>query len=218
MNYGEWGRPGLRNLFRLDPSKPYWPQILSIIGQFAIIFGGPSIALVTIAHYPFLIQDRTLYIGGLSSIGFWFLASFVVANDFPRGTPQSVKLIFRAGYGLCMTGLLLGLSGIANGYGMPLISRTAAVVSKRPTLQRDPSARTYYVATRAWSGSQTVVELGAPREVYDNLNVPITAYETPQTMLDAMPDAGHVRLILGQGRFGLEWLKRIELTRPKESG
>jgi hypothetical protein len=213
QQYGVWGRPGLRNIFGLDPSRPLWPQIFSIIGQFAIIFGGPCIALVTINYYPFLIQDRTLYIGGLASIGFWFLASFVLfgANDFPRGTPGSVKLTFRAGWGLCMTGLFLGLGGIANGYNTPLFNQDAAVVSKHQTLERDPSRRTYYVAVRAWPGSQSVVELGAPREVYNRLNIPVTPFDTPQTVLDAMPDAGHVRLILGKGRFGLDWLKRIDL-------
>jgi hypothetical protein len=30
-------------------------------------------------------------------------------------------------------------------------------------------------------------------------------------MLDAMPDAASVRLTLGRGRFGWEWLKRTEL-------
>ncbi len=213
QQYGVWGHPGLRNLFGLDPSRPLWSQILSIIGQSAVIFGGPSIALITINYYPFLIQDRTLYIGGLASIGFWFLASFALfgANHFPRGTPGLVKLTFRAGWGLCMTGLFLGLGGIANGYNTPLVSRDAAVVSKRSTLHRDPSRRTYYMAVRAWPDSLAVVELGAPREVYENMNVPITSKDTPQTVLDAMRDAGQVRLILGKGRFGLDWLKRIEL-------
>jgi hypothetical protein len=32
-----------------------------------------------------------------------------------------------------------------------------------------------------------------------------------QRTLDAMADAGKVRLVLGEGRFGWEWLKRIDL-------
>ena len=60
--YGVWGRPGLRNLFGLDPSRPLWTQILSIIGQFAIIFGGPSIALVTINYYLSLPKTRFVHI------------------------------------------------------------------------------------------------------------------------------------------------------------
>jgi hypothetical protein len=120
-----WWRPGGRSPFALDPAEPRLPQIVSAIGQSLIIFGGPLIGLLAINHYPFLIMDRTIYIGGLASIVFWFLASFAIYGDkdFPRGMPQFLKLQFRAGYGLCMTFLLLGVFGIANGYGVPTISR-----------------------------------------------------------------------------------------------
>ena len=64
---------------------------------------------------------------------------------------------------------------------------------------------------RAWPPSRTIVELGAPREVYDRLRVPITAIGTPQEELETMEDSGYVRLIIGEGRLGLEWLKQIEL-------
>lgn len=208
-----WWRPGGRSPFALDPAKPRLPQIVSAIGQSLIIFGGPLIGLLAINHYPFLIMDRTIYIGGLASIVFWFLASFAIYGDkdFPRGMPQFLRLQFRAGYGLCMTFLLLGVFGIANGYGVPTISRDVAVVAKHTTRHSDPARRTYYVAMRAWPPSRTVVELGAPRDVYDRLRVPRTAIDTPQDELDAMADSGSVRLLVGQGRLGLEWLKGIEL-------
>jgi hypothetical protein len=208
-----WWRPGGRSPFALDPAKPFWPQIISILWQSLIIFGGPAIGLVTINYYPFLIQDRTLYIGGLASVVFWFVASFVLygRDDFPRGMPQFLILQFRAGYGLAMSFLLLGIAGIANGYDTPLIARDVAVVAKHPTRHSDPARRTYYVAMRAWPYSRTVVELGAPRDVYDRLRVPLTAIDTPQEELDAMADSGSVRLIVGQGRLGVEWLKGIEL-------
>jgi hypothetical protein len=64
---------------------------------------------------------------------------------------------------------------------------------------------------RAWPPSRTVVELNTPRYVYDRLSVPITAIDTPQEQLAAMADSSSVRLIVGQGRLGLEWLKGIEL-------
>jgi hypothetical protein len=209
-----WWRPQGRSPFALDPNKPRLPQIASAIGQFSIIFGGPAVGLVTIKYYPFLIEDRTLYIGGLASIVFWFLASFAMfgSESFPRGMPQLLKLQFRAGFGLCMTGLLLGLFGIANGYDTPLISRNVAVIAKHTTRERDPANRTYYVAVRAWPSSRAVVELGASRGVYDQLRVPFTEIDTPQEALDAMPDAGQMRLIVGEGRLGLEWLKSIELV------
>ena len=117
-----WWRPGGRSL-ALDPTKPRWPQIRSAIGQCLIIFGGPLIGLLAIKHYPFLIMDRTIYIGGAAGIVFWFPANFAIYGDkdFPCGMPQFLKLQFRAGYGLCMTFLLLGLFAIANGYDTPTI-------------------------------------------------------------------------------------------------
>ena len=209
---GVWWRPEGRSPFALDPSKPRWPQIRSAIGLSFIIFGGPLLGLLAIKHYPFLIMDRTIYIGGAAGIAFWFLASFAIFGDedFPRGMPQFLKLQFRAGYGLCMTFLLVGLFGIINGYDTPLISRDVAVVAKHMTRQSDPAKRTYYVAMRAWPPLRTVVELGAPRAVYDQLRVPRTEIDTPQEQLEALPDHGSVRLIVGAGRLGLEWLKSIE--------
>jgi hypothetical protein len=207
-----WWRPGGRSPFALDPHKPFWPQIGSVIWQSLVIFGGPLIGLVTINHYPFLIADRTIYVGGGAGIVFWFLASFALfgSKSFPRGMPQFLKLQFRAGFALCMTFLLVGVFGIANGYDTPLISKDVAVVAKHGTRQSDPAKRTYYVAMRAWPPSRTVVELSAPRKVYDRLDVPRTEIDTPLEVLEAMPDRGTVRLIVGQGRLGLEWLKGIE--------
>ncbi len=209
-----WWRPGGRSPFALDPDKPRLPQIISIVWQSLIIFGGPATGLVTINYYPFLIQDRTLYIGGLASVVFWFLASFALfgSEAFPRGMPQQLKLVFRAGFGLCISFLLLGLAGIANGYDTPLIARNVAVVAKHPTRHHDPANRIYYVSARAWPSSRAVVDLDTPREVYERLRVPVTAIGTPQEDLEAMADSGSVRLILGQGRLGLEWIKRIELA------
>jgi hypothetical protein len=176
-----WWRPEGRSPFALDPTKPAAPQILSALWQFGIIFGGPLLGLFAINHYPFLIENRALYIGGLISIAFWFFASFVIPHwsDFPRGTPATAKLLFRLGLGLCMTGLILGVVGIANGYETPLVSRKVPVVAKHETREHDASRRIAYVAVRAWPGSPSVVELNAPREVYDQLDVPVTAIGTP---------------------------------------
>jgi len=161
----------------------------------------------------FLIEDRTIYFDGIASISFWFSSSFLMFSDksFPRGMPMGLKLVFRAGFGLCVTFLLLGIGGIANGYRMPVIERGAAVVAKHETRERDPARRTHYLAIRAWPDSKTVVELGAPQDVYDRLDLPVTAIGTPEEALEAMPDAGRVRLAVGQGRFGLEWLGGIGL-------
>ena len=204
-------QPSLTRL-GFDPTKPMGPQVAVAAAQLAFIFGGPLVALVTINDYPFLIQDRTLYVGGLSSIALFSLATFALfgAESLPKGLSLTNALMFRAGCGLAMTGWLLGIGGIANGFGTPLFSREVAVVGKRHTLQHDPANRAYYLAVRAWPHSDAVVELDAPRAIYDRLDVPLTDMHTPQSDLEAMPDVGRVRLVLGKGRLGLDWLKRIE--------
>lgn len=209
-----WWRPGGRSPFALDPTKPRLPQIISATVQGLIIFGGPAIGLVAIKYYPILIEDRTIYIGGLASIVFWFLASFAIFGNgyFPPGMPRLLRLPFRAGFGLCMTGLIIGLFGIANGYDTLLTSRDVAVVAKHTTRHSDPAKRAYYVAVRAWSGSSDVVELDVAPNTYNHLKVPLTAIGTSQQELESMPNAGFVRLIVGQGRFGLEWYKGMELA------
>src|SRR5689334_11906731 len=127
-----WWRPEGRSPFSLDPAKPRLPQIISAVVQSAVIFGGPALGLVAIAHYPVLVEDRIIYFDGIASISLCFSASFLFFSDdsFPRGMPMGLKLVFRAGFGLCVTFLLLGIGGIANGYGMLIIERSAAVVAK----------------------------------------------------------------------------------------
>jgi hypothetical protein len=88
-----WWRPEGRSPFALDPDKPFWPQIISIVWQSLIIFGGPVIGLVTINYYPFLIQDRTIYIGGLASVVFWFwrASPSMATTTFPAGCRNSLN-------------------------------------------------------------------------------------------------------------------------------
>jgi hypothetical protein len=195
----------------IDPRKPLGPQIASAVGQIAFILGGPAIGLVTIRHYPFLIRDRTIYIGGLTGIAAFALASVAVVktSSLPAGLPTPMRYMFRLGLGLAATFWLLGITGIVNGYGTRVINRPVVVVGKRQTRQRDPSRRAYYLAVRAWPPLPTVVELDGPAAVYEKVDVPLIALDTPQSQLDAMPDSGAVSLAVGQGRLGLEWLSGI---------
>src|SRR5262249_48227788 len=114
-----WWRPGGRSPFALDPTKPRLPQIASMVGQGLIIFGGPAIGLVTINHYPFLIEDRTLYSAGLASIVFWFLASFAIYGKkyFPKGMPLFAQPSFSRGFWFCRGLFSLGCRGNRNGLG-----------------------------------------------------------------------------------------------------
>jgi hypothetical protein len=201
-----------RDLFSLDPSKPKNPQILAVILQFVVILGGPALGLAAIKFYPFLVQDRTWDIGGIASILTLFLTSFLYFkdNDFPAEVPALLRLLFRMGWGLALTFLLVGVVGIANGYGTKLTNREVEVVSKHQSRERETSRRTNYLSVRAWSKSRAVVDLEVSREIYERLDVPLTPIHSPQEMLDEMPVAGHVRLVVGEGRLGLEWFKRVE--------
>jgi hypothetical protein len=210
-----WWRPGGRSPFALDPAKPRLRQIISNINQSLIIFGGPAIGMVAMKYYPLLIEDRTIFIGGFAGIAFWFAASFAIFSKefFPPGIPPMPKLLFRAGFGLCTTFLVFGLFGIANGYGTPLIGRDVAVVAKRTSLQNDPDKRSYYMEVRARPASRAVVELDVSRAAYERLRVPVTKVHAPQPELDDMRDSTTtVRLTVGEGRFGVEWFKGLELT------
>ena len=208
--YGAWAR----HPFALDPNKPAAPQIAWAVAQVAYILTGPILGLVTINRYPPLVMDNTIYGVGLGGIAVAFLLSFPLIPDrkLPRGMPLAQKLAFRAGWGLCTTFWLLGVGGIANGYGTPVRDRDVPAVAKHETRERDPARRTHYVSIRAWPGERRIVDLDAPADVYAALEVPVTAIDTPQAELQAMPDAARVRLSVGEGRLGLPWLKGVGLA------
>lgn len=206
---------GLRELregLGLNAREPKSRQIVTILLWTVPLICGPALGLVFDAHYPFLVQDRTLYIGAAISVFFLFLFSFVALRrdrSLPR-FPMPLRIVARLGWAIGSTSLVWGLIGIVNGAGMPVQSRQVSAVVKHHTLQRDPAQRTYYIAVRPWKGSRTVVELPGPRATYDQLPVPVNAIDTPLKVLDVMPDAGRVTLVVGKGRFGLEWLRSIE--------
>jgi hypothetical protein len=203
---------GLRNGFGIDSTKPKNGQIRPIAIQLTPILIGPILVLVLIGCYPFLITDRTLYQGALLSGCFFFLLSFVVFRRDPslRKFPLPMRTLFRFGWALGSVALVWGFIGIVNGLGTPYEIRQVPAVAKHHTRERNPADRTYYLAVRPWRGSRTVVELPGPRAIYEALPVPVDAIDTRQSVLDDMQDGGQVNLVVGRGRLGLEWLKRIE--------
>ena len=205
--YGAW----TRDAFKLDPRRPAAPQIAANVAGVAYILGGPLLGLAAIRRYPFLWMDWVIYSVGLGGVALFFLLSWPLFPDrvLPRGIPLLQRLAFRAGLGLCTTAWLLGIAGIANGYGMPVSDRDVPAVAKHQTRHRDPARRTYYVSVRAWPGERKVVDLDAPADVYAALDLPVTPIGTSQAALQAMPDAATVRLSLGEGRLGQPWLKAV---------
>lgn len=85
------GLSELRRVFGLAPTKPKAPQIISILTQSTVIFGGPLIGPIAINHYPLLATDRALYIGGIG--GVWGIDRFGIAltNSSQTFSLQPVK-------------------------------------------------------------------------------------------------------------------------------
>jgi len=210
-NTSSWPK-GL-NRWGFDPRKPLAPQVASAAAQMVFILGGPAVALFMIARYRPLIADQTLYVSGLSFIAIGFLASLAVPlnrKELSR-LPATSRFLYRVSLGFAFTAWVFGLGGIANGFGTPIFVRDVPVVAKHETLERDPARRTHYVSARPWPGSRQVQDINAPLSVYDSLQVPTTTIHTSSAELQAMPHAAKLRLVLGKGRLGLDWLKTVEL-------
>jgi len=156
--------------------------------------GGPALGLVAIDRFRFL-DDRT-FTAAVILYALVLPLFFLIVRDriFPVGTPLSARIAARVGWALSACFMVIGVVGIANGYNTPLEARLARCVGKRETLQRDEARRTHYLRVRAWPGSARVVEIEAPRNIYESIS-----------------PGSDVRLIVGKGRLGLEWIQRVEL-------
>lgn len=164
----------------------------------AWIIGSPALAVEAIEHFEFL-DDRTLT-AAIALFAILIPLFFLVVREtyFPIGTPLYLRIVTRVGFAFCSCALVVGIVGFVNGYGTPGLAREVRCVGKRETLERDEDRRIHYLALRAWPGSPRVVEVPAPRDVYEL----------------ASPGSD-VRLIVGQGRLGLEWIKGFELPAAK---
>jgi hypothetical protein len=201
-----------RRIF-LDPNKPRGPQIACIAAEMFAILGGPVFGLIGMVRYPILIPDRVLVFGALASIAIWFACSFLIirAKFFPNDMPFSARLMTRLGLAVCATGWAIGFIDVANGYATPVITRDAPVAYKRASRDSD-SRRNYYVGARLWPSPRDIVEITVPRDLFNRLDVPNTDLERPHPIFSAMPNRGYVQLLVGQGRFGIEWLHGVERT------
>ncbi len=202
--------------FHLNPNKPRWPQLAGIAAQMFGIFGGLMLALFAMLRYPMLLTGAGYAITDLGPIALGFVASLFFIHDgwFPPGTGAFFKLQARLGIGLCAGAWLYGVVGIANGYATPVVVRDAPIVYKRTSSQADPNQRSYYIGARVWPSSRKVYEVTVPRDLYARLDVPGAGWHVPQRDLDATPDRGVLRLTVGRGRFGIDWLNGIADALP----
>ncbi len=198
--------------FHLDPTKPRWPQIAKIAAQMAAIFGGLLLGLASTILYPMLLTGQGYAVAYLGPIMFAFAASFVAIrrNWLPPDMPLGARLWFRFGIGVCAVGWVIGLFGIANGYRTTVAVRDVPMAYKRTSTPSDPHKRSYYVGAEVWPSSHAVFEVPVPRALYARLDV---AEAPPRLSLHnafaSKPGGDLLRLAVGRGRFGIDWLHGV---------
>lgn len=200
----------------LDPSKPRGPQIAAMCALMCAIFGGPILGLIGMLKCPLLVPDDVLALGGLASVVAWSAVSLLVIGSrwCPKNMPLGSKLMMHMGFAVCATGWMIGALDIANGYGMPVLTRDVPIAYKRASREADPS---YYVGARPWSSPRNIIEITVSHALFDHLDVPDTDLQTPRPDYGALPNRGYIRLLVGRGRFGIEWLHGVAHLQPDAS-
>lgn len=184
---------------RRGDTKNIWPRTragwLKTSGFLIVFFLGFALGLLAIDRYRFLDDQGVWVLAAVYVLA--FAASFAVARKkfFPSGTPTWARVMARAGWALSFAFLCLGIVGIANGVGSPIHDRTVICVGKRMTRQRDPDHRVYYLQVRPWATTDRVVEISAPRDVYDRVS-----------------EGSAVRLAVGDGNLGIEWISAVAVA------
>ena len=157
-----------------------------------LFFGGPLLLIFAINNYPPLdfapAWIALAFFIVLSVAMFWIWKS----SSFPGWVGAWGAVAARAGWALSFTALLLGIVMTVNGYSTPLETRSAQIVRKESSRQRDPSRRQYRLYVLAWPGSNRVAQVDSSEAVYDRARV-----------------GGRVVLTLGRGRLGLEWVRDV---------
>ncbi len=195
-----------------DPTKPRWIQILKIVAQMTAFFGGLLLSLVSMFLYPMLLTGpgyALVYLGGpLLAFGVTFF--LIHGTWFPADMPQYARLQFRLGVGMCAAFTCAGLFGIVNGYRTPVVVEDFPMVYRRTSTPSDPQHMGYYVGTRVWPSSRDVYEVIVPRSLYMHLDdVPVVPTRITHRQIVAMPDQGNLRLRVGRGRLGVNWLSGV---------
>ena len=161
----------------------------------ALICVSPAPMIYAIDHYRFL-DDRTFEVWVAANVVAFALSFGLIPRKiFPAFIPASGWVLARAGWSLGAVALCTGLVGIVNGaLDSSIESRDVPVLGKRATLQRIEANRIYYVESRPLPGSDRVIELAVPRDVFMRVR-----------------PGESIRLKLGTGTLGIEWIRGVEL-------
>ena len=197
--------------FHFDPSKPRWIQVAKILAQVFAVLGGIVLVLAAMFLYPMLLTGPGFALAYLGPAPAACAAAFLIRRTWlPADMQRSTRVQLRFCIGFAATFWLAGLFGLVNGYTTPVVARDAGMVYKRTSTPSDPKHMSYYVGARVWPSSRDVYEITVPADLYRSLDVPtVTHWSVPRQQLYAMPDHGVLRLIVGRGRLGVDWLHGV---------
>jgi len=198
--------------FHFDPDKPRWLQVVWLLTQIFGLLGGLVLSVVSMLMYPMLLTGTGYAVVYLGPAAVGLLMSFLLIPRawFPASMSGPVRFQIRLGIGLFGAAWFIGAFGIVNGYSTSSVVRDEPMVYRRTSTPSDPSHMSYYVGTRVWPSSRDVFEIVVRRPLYDSLDVPVTTlWHIPRQKLYAMPDDGLLRLAVGRGRLGVDWLQGV---------
>jgi hypothetical protein len=176
-----------------------WPgeegsrDILKTAVWAAWFFGSLLLAMYAIRRYP-LLDDR-VYLVLLVALPVFFAFSFLVPllkqlNRFPIWMNVSGRL-----GGFCIPAVAMVWAFVLLLNCWPHQNEETKVLpclGKRSTPQRQPS---YYIRVRPWNYKMREVDLPVSKEIYANV-----------------PEGALVRVVIGEGTLGLEWIRSVEPT------
>lgn len=198
--------------FSFDTSKPRWLQVIVFSAQVLGLIGGLVFELVSMLKYPMLLTGwgyAIVYLAPIA-VGSVVMLFMTPRSWYPANMSAAVRLQFRLGIGLCVSAWFVGAFGIANGYATSLVTQDAPMVYRRTSTPSDLEQMSFYVGTRVWPSSRDVYEITVPQKLYAALDVPvITQWHVPAQQLYAMPNHGLLRLSVGKGRLGIDWLHGV---------
>jgi hypothetical protein len=157
----------------------------------AWFFGSLLLAMYAIRRYALL--DNRIYLVLLIALPVFFAASFLVPqlkqlNRFPIWMNVSGRL-----GGFCIPAVAMVWAFVLLLNCWPHQKEETKVLpclGKRATHQRQPS---YYIRVRPWDYTMREVDLPVSKETYVNV-----------------PEGKLVRVVVGEGRLGLEWVRSVE--------
>jgi hypothetical protein len=170
---------------------------MGVLVQVGGLLGGVVLGLAAVERYPFL--DPRTFTTLVWALPIVFAVSFIVirADRFPPNTPPWARVMFRLGATIWFCGASVGIIGLANGIRSPVELRDVPCISKRRSGEDHQIKRAYYLTLQPWPGSAAFAEVRVRPVVWA-----------------AVRAGSPVRLAVGRGHLGLEWISDVSAISP----